>query len=291
MKHGSLGVWFSTNGLDTAELVELAQAVEKGGYETLWYPEALAYEAMSLGSFLLSQTSRLKLATGIANIYARDGMAAVAGHDGLNKIYGGRFTLGLGVSHKPMVSGRRNQAYGKPLTAMREYLEGMEKAGLDPKFALDDRNVVLAALGPKMLELARDKTKGALPYNVTPEHTAMAKEILGPDRLLCVEQKICLTTDASAARASAKRNMKRYMPLPNYYNNWLRLGFSESELADGGNDRFLDAMVAWGSEAQIRERIDAHFAAGATHVCIQPLRPDDSWAPCYRAIEAFAPGR
>src|SRR3546814_1312784 len=148
------------------------------------------YEAMSLGSFLLSETSRLRLATGIANIYARDAMAAVAGHDGLNRIYDGRFTLGLGVSHKPMVSGRRNQTYGKPLTAMREYLEGMEKAGLDPKFALADRNVVLAALGPKMLELARDRTKGALPYNVTPEHTAMARDILGPDQLICVEQKI-----------------------------------------------------------------------------------------------------
>jgi probable F420-dependent oxidoreductase len=152
------------------------------------------------------------------------------------------------------------------------------------------RNVVLAALGPKMLALSRDRTQGALPYNVTPEHTRQAKAILGPDRWLCVEQKICLTTDAGKAREVAAANLSRYMVLPNYRNNWLRLGFTEAELSGRGSDRFLDAMVAWGTADAIRARLKAHVDAGATHVCIQPLHPDGTAAPDWKALEALAPG-
>jgi probable F420-dependent oxidoreductase len=151
------------------------------------------------------------------------------------------------------------------------------------------RNVVLAALGPNMLALARDKAKGAHPYCVTPEHTAMAKDILGPDAWLCVEQKICLVADASRAREVAAKQLARYLGLPNYRNNWLRLGFSEDELAGRGSDRFLDAMVAWGSAEAIQARIDAHFAAGATHVCIQALDPSGAATPDLKALEALAP--
>lgn len=290
MKQRTLGVWFSTNGLETTELVELAQGVERHGYETLWYPESLAYESMALGSFLLAQTTRLKLGSGIANIYARDPAAAAQGHDSLNRLYGGRFVMGLGVSHAPAVEGRRGQTYLKPLSTMRRYLDGIESAGLEPSFRLSNRNIVLAALGPKMLELARERTKGALPYNVTPEHTERARAALGPDRLLCVEQKICLTSDATAARSVAAEQMARYMTLPNYRNNWLRLGFDAEELSGSGAPRFLDAMVAWGKEEDIRRRIDAHFAAGADHVCIQPFRLDGGRGPDWRALEAFAPG-
>ena len=291
MQPGRMGVWFSTNALDAGQIAELATGVEDLGYDVLWYPESLAYESMALGSYLLSQTKRLAMGSGIANLYARDAAAAAQGHDTLNRLYGDRFILGIGVSHAPAVEGRRNQVYRKPLETMRDYLEGMEKAGVEPHFKLDDRNVVLAALGPKMLELARDKTKGALPYNVTPEHTKTAKALLGPDRWLCVEQKVCLTTDEKAARAVAAGQLQRYMSLPNYRNNWLRLGFTEQELAGSGSPRFLDAMVAWGTEAQIRERIDAHFAAGATHVCIQPFRPDGGKMPDWEGLRAFAPRR
>jgi probable F420-dependent oxidoreductase len=208
----------------------------------------------------------------------------------LNRLYDDRFILGLGVSHIPMVEGRRRQTYIGPLTKMRDYVEGIANAGLERSFRRDDRAIVLAALGPKMLELARDQTKGALPYNVTPEHTAMAHEILGPDAWLCVEQKICLTTDAGAARAVAAQQLERYMPLPNYRNNWLRLGFSEDDLSGRGSDRFLDAMVAWGSESEVRARIDAHFDAGATHVCLQPFRPDGGAEPDWDALQVYAPG-
>ena len=141
-----------------------------------------------------------------------------------------------------------------------------------------------------MLALAREKTEGALPYNVPPEHTAQARATLGPDRWLCVEQKVCLTTDAGAARAVAAQHLARYMTMPNYRNNWLRLGFGENELAGRGSDRFLDAMVAWGSAATIHGRIKAHVDAGATHVCIQPLNPDGSGVPDWKALEALAPG-
>lgn len=287
MKPGKLGVWASTNALSREQLVELAQGVERLNYSVLWYPEALAYESMSLGGFLLGHTERLYLASGIANIYARDALTARAGHDTLNCLYGDRFILGLGVSHVPLVEGRRGHKYGKPVTTMRAYLEAFDAAdvGLKPPA----RNVVLAALGPNMLALARERTKGAHPYCVTPEHTAMARDILGPDAWLCVEQKICLIEDASRAREIATNQLARYLTLPNYRNNWLRLGFTEDELTGRGSDRFLDAMVAWGSAEEIQARIDAHFDAGATHVCIQSFDPDGAVMPDWKALEALAP--
>ena len=287
MKMGKTGVWFSIHGLDRAGLAKLAQGIETLKYDVLWYPELVGYESLSLGGFLLGETDRLCLASGIANIYARDAFTAMAGHNTLNALYGDRFVLGLGVSHVPLVEGRRGHKYGKPVATMRAYLDAMASAEVTVKAPA--RNVVLAALGPKMLALAGEKTEGALPYNVTPEYTAEAKKILGPDRWLCVEQKICLTTDAAQARKVAAEHLARYMPMPNYRNNWLRLGFSESELAGGGNHRFLDAMVAWGDEAAIRARLKAHVDAGATHVCIQPLNPDGSNAPDWKALEALAP--
>lgn len=267
--------------------MELAQGVERLNYSVLWYPESLAYESLSLGGFLLSQTNRLCVGSGIANIYARDALTARAGHDTLNCLYGDRFILGLGVSHVPLVEGRRGHTYGKPVATMRAYLDAMEAAeiGLAPP----SRNVVLAALGPKMLALARERTRGAHPYCVTPEHTAMARDILGPDAWLCVEQKICLVADAGRAREVAAKRLAHYLSLPNYRNNWLRLGFTENDLAGHGSDRFLDAMVAWGSAEEIQARIDAHFDAGATHVCIQPFDPDGAPTPDWRALEAFGP--
>lgn len=291
MKQGSLGVWFSTNGLDSTQLVELAQGVERLGYSHLWYPESLAYECLSLGGFLLSRTDSLVLATGIANIYGRDPMAAAQGHDGLNALSGGRFLLGLGVSHIPLVKDRRGHDYGKPVSTMRAYVEAIAEAQVEPRLRMAERNIVLAALGPKMLKLSAETTRGALPYNVTPEHTAMARETLGPDAWLCVEQKICLTTSEADARAVAAQQLTRYMPLPNYRNNWLRQGFNEADLEGSGSPRFLDAMVAWGDEAAVRRRLDEHFQAGATHVCIQPFDPTGAPTPDWRALEAFGPGR
>jgi probable F420-dependent oxidoreductase len=256
----------------------------------LWYPESLSYEAVALAGFLLSQTGQLTIASGIANIYARDAVTSAQGHDSLNALYGGRFILGLGVSHVPLVERARGHAYGKPVATMAAYLDAMAEANIDPTIKLAERAVVLAALGPNMLALSRTASKGALPYCVNPEHTAQAREILGPDAWLCVEQKICLCPDESTARAVASQQMARYLALPNYRNNWLRLGFSEDELAGDGAPRFLDAMVVWGGERQIQDCIEAHRQAGADQVVLQAFRPDGGPGADPAALDAFAPG-
>jgi probable F420-dependent oxidoreductase len=289
MELGKLGVFCFTDALTPAQLIELAQHTERLGYAALWYPEVLNYESFALGSFLLHQTETLIIATGIANIYARDATAAKQGQHTLAKLSGGRFLLGLGVSHVPLVVDTRGHHYGKPVATMRAYLDAMDKAAaIAPPLAAPSPTV-LAALGPRMTALAAVRTAGAMPYNVTPEHTVRARALLGPDKWLCVEQKILLLQDAVKAREIARQTMAFYMPLPNYRNNWLRLGFSEEDLANGGSNRFLDAMVAWGGQAAIQQRIQAHFDAGASHVCIQALRPDGQSGPDLHALAALAP--
>jgi probable F420-dependent oxidoreductase len=238
---GKLGVWFFPDALSAGDIAALAQGAERLNYDTLWYPEGIGFETFGFGGFVLSETDRLRVASGIANIYARDAVTAIAGHNTLNKLHGDRFILGLGVSHVPLVEGFRGHTYGKPVTTMRAYLDAMEAAKLS--VTVPERNIVLAALGPNMLALARERTKGAHPYLVIPEHTARAREILGSDAWLCVEQKVCLTTDASQAREVAANVLSLYLPWPNYRNNWLSLGFTEDELSGRGSDRFLDAMV------------------------------------------------
>jgi probable F420-dependent oxidoreductase len=285
-----LGVWCFTDALTPAQLRELAQHTERLGYGALWYVEAFGYESFSLGSFLLKQTETLIIAAGIANIYARDATAMKQGQHSLAKFSGGRFLLGMGVSHRPLVEDLRGHHYGRPIATMRAYLDAMERVtALAPELEDPPPPMVLAALGPKMMELATARTAGALSYNVTPQHTAQAREVIGPDKWLCVEQKILLVQDPTKAREIARQTLAFYMPLPNYRNNWRRLGFSEAELANGGSDRFLDAMVAWGDESVIQQRIQEHFDAGANHVCIQPLNPEGHPMPDLNALAAFAP--
>jgi len=166
-----------------------------------------------------------------------------------------------------MVEGVRGHVYDKPVPTMRRYLDGVYE---DPSNAAE-WPLVIAALGPLMLKLAAERTAGAVPYNVTPEHTRAARAALGPDKLLAVEQKVCLQTDPNAARGLARGELHRYMTLTNYRNNWLRMGFTEVDLANGGSDRFIDAMVLWGDPATITRGLRAHLGAGATQVCIQPV--------------------
>lgn len=284
MKLGRLGVWYSTDKLDGAGLAELARVVEQSGYSALWYPESRGYESMSLAGHLLSQSSKLVIGSSIANIYARDSFTAQRAMVSLNNWYGGRFILGLGVSHIPMVEGLRGHRYDKPLAAMRGYLDGIHKglpAGEEPP-------VMVAALGPKMLALSGEKARGAVPYNVTPRHTAQAAAILGPGKSLAVEQKVTLETDPAKARVLGRKELLRYMTLPNYRNNWLREGFSEADLADGGSDRFIDAMVLWGDAATVKKGLHAHFEAGATHVCLQPVHADGDFAARDRMLKVLA---
>ena len=284
MNLGRLGVWYSTDKLKGGQLADLVRTVEGNGYSALWYPESRGYESLALAGFLLSKSERLIVGSSIANIYARDSFTARRGLVSLNDLYGGRFVLGLGVSHVPMVEGLRGHRYDKPLSAMRGYLDGLYKDLPDA----DAAPVVLAALGPKMLALIAQRTRGAVPYNVTPRHTAQAAKILGPGKWLAVEQKVTVETDAARARALGRKELARYMVLPNYRNNWLREGFSEADLADGGSDRFIDSMVLWGDADKVKAGLRAHFAAGATHVCLQPVHADGDFAARDRMLAALA---
>jgi probable F420-dependent oxidoreductase len=289
MELGKYGVFTFTDVLSPDQLAECARRVEQLGYSTLWYPEAFNYETMALGGYLLSHTETLIVASGIANIYARDAAAAAMGHNTLNTLYGGRFILGLGVSHAPLVTDVRGHEYKKPVTTMRAYLDGMDQAWEALGGAPANKQVMLAALGPNMLKLAGERTLGVLPYNVTPPHAGVARQQVGAGGLVCAEQKVCLTTDAVEARAAARAALAPYMPLPNYYKNWFRLGFDQSDLENGGSDRLMDAMVNWGSADEIKAKLQVHFDQGANQVVIQPIRPDGQPGPDWDALEALAP--
>ena len=262
-----------------AEGRELAQEVEALGYGALWFPEAVGRDALVASTLLLDATEHIVAATGIVPLYARDPLALNAGWRTIAATFPGRFLLGVGVSHKPMVEGLRSTGYRPPLAAMHDYLMAMDAALYMGPSSPEPPRRVLAALGPKMLELARDHADGAHPYNVTPEHTASARAILGPGKILAVEQKAALTTDVAARRELARRTLRVYMDLPNYTNNWKRLGFTGDDLAAGGSDRLLDAMVAGGDEDAVAARVRAHLDAGADHVCVQVLGADlpGSW--------------
>lgn len=280
---GRVGIWYgSIDALPTPEAQRAAQVVEELGFGALWVAEAVGRDPFVSSAVLLSATTDLKLATGIANIYARDPMTMVAGQKTLAEAYPGRFLLGLGVSHGHLVAGVRKHDYSKPYSYMVEYLAKMDKALFMAKGPEDDGGRLLAALGPKMLELAATSANGAHPYFTTPEHTAIARETMGPDALLAPEQMVVLSTDADEARRIGRAGMKIYLGLPNYWNNLVRLGFTDADRENGGSDRLVDAIVAWGTPEQIAERVAQHHAAGADHVCVQVLQdgtamPEQQW--------------
>jgi probable F420-dependent oxidoreductase len=284
----SIGVWAALDGLSAEGAAQFAKRVEGWGYGALWIPEAVGREVFSSAAWLLANTAKLVVASGIANIYARDALAAASAQKGLNEQSGGRFLLGLGVSHAPLVKDLRQHEYGKPVATMRTYLQAMAAAPYKSIPPPAPPQTVLAALGPKMLELSAELADGAHPYNVTPEHTREARSILGKGKLLCVEQGVILETDAAQARASARKFLQLYMGLPNYVNNWRRLGFTDSDFAGGGSDRLIDAVIAWGDEKAIRARLDEHRQAGADHVCIQAIGA--THLPDERVLSLLAPG-
>ncbi len=274
MKLGKRAVWAGLDGYTAKEAAAFARRIEEWGYGTLWIPEGLGREPLSLAAWLLANTERLTVATGITNIYGRDARTAKVAQLALNEQSGGRFLLGLGVSHKPFVEGFRGHVYGKPIAAMTGYLDAMAQVQYMAPQPAEPPKTVIAALGPKMLEVARDKADGAHPYFVTPEHTAEARRILGPGKLLCPEQMVLLESDAAKAREQARKAIPIYLGAANYRNNLLRLGFTEADMDGGGSDRLVDAIVAWGDAAAINARIEEHLEAGADQVCIQALGRD-----------------
>ena len=286
---GRIGVWCWQNHLSIEESVAFAQKVESLGYGALWIPEAVGREPFTHLAYLAGRTSSLVLATGIANIWARDAMTMAAAHKTLVEISGNRFLLGLGVSHAALVEGLHGHRYHKPLSYMRGYLDKMADAQYDAPTPVNKPPIILGALRERMLTLAHDKADGAHPYFVPPTHTAKARRILGPDKILAPAQAVVLETDPARARARARQYVKRYVPrLPNYKNNMLGLGYTEADFNNGCSDRLVDDIVAWGDVESIKARLLAHYEAGANHVCILPLsvrgqRPD--WA----ALEPLAP--
>lgn len=280
MKLGRIGIW--TNTLDAqpaAKAREGAAELERLGFAAIWVPESIRREALSNAGLLLAATSRIAVATGIANIYARDAMTMAAGQKTLSEAFPGRFLLGLGVGHQPNVEHLRGHVYGKPVATMRTYLEAMAKAPYDSVEPPQKPETILAALGPEMLKLAAEMTSGAHPYFVPVAHTRRAREILGPKAVLAPEQAVVLETDAGKARSIARRHAQNYLRLANYVNNLKRLGYTEADLANGGSDRLIDDVIAWGEPDDVVSRVDAHFAAGADHVCLQVLAEDQLALP------------
>jgi probable F420-dependent oxidoreductase len=291
MPLGQLGVWASMDGMTATAAAAFAGRVESWGYGALWIPESRGRNVFVISSWLLANTKTLGVATGIANIYARDAQASAAAQLALAEQSGGRFLLGLGVSHVPLVEGLRGHTYGKPVATMRAYLEGMRRATYAAPAPTDTPATVIAALGPKMLALAGSHSGGAHPYLVSPAHTREARRIMGPGKLLCPEQTVLAETDPTRARRISRAWIGRYLELPNYRENLLRLGYAATDLAGGGSDRLIDEIIAWGDAAHIRRRVDEHWAAGADHVCIQALNPDEAAPalPDERLLAALAP--
>ena len=273
MDIGRIGLWQGVlDQQPSGRVREVVAELEEMGWPTVWIPEAVGRDPFVSASVMLGATTTLKIATGIAQIHARHPMTTAAAQKTLAEAYDNRFLLGIGVSHGPLVEGIRKLDYSKPYSYMVEYLDAMDGAMYMAAGPDEDPPTVLAALGPRMLALAAERTAGAHPYFVPPEHTATAREIMGPDALLAPEQKVCLETDPAAARALARENMAFYLDLPNYVNNLLRLGFTEEDVAQH-SDRLVDAIVAWGDLDAVTARIAAHHDAGADHVAVQVLAP------------------
>jgi probable F420-dependent oxidoreductase len=291
---GRVGIW--THYLDLLRAGEAQDAVaelDDLGYAAVWIPETVTRDPLVASALFLGASERIVVGTGIASIWGRDAQAMAASHRTLSEAYPGRFILGLGVSHQVLVETVRGHTYDKPLTAMREYLEGMDRAIVLSPEPAEPAVRVLAALRPKMLELSASHAQGAHPYNTTPEHTAQARAVLGAGALLLPEQAVVLDPDPTSARAKGREHLSRYLGLPNYENAWRFLGLGDDDFADGGSDRLVDAVVAWGDVDAIVARVDAHLEAGADHVAVQLLLGGiaDDPRPQWRELASALTGR
>ncbi|MEY4339787.1 MAG: hypothetical protein RLZ14_1637 [Actinomycetota bacterium] len=280
MDIGRVGLW--TFQLDLQPMRRAQEAVaelDELGFGCIWVPEAVGREPFANASLLLAGGTRIAVATGIASIHARTAMTMQAGWKTVSEAYPGRFLLGLGVSHQPMVEGVHGHAYDKPYSTMVNYLDAMDRGMFFATGPSEPPQRVLAALGPKMLRLSAERGLGAHPYFVPVEHTAIAREAMGAGPLLAPEQAVVFETDPTKARDMARRHMATYLSLPNYTNNLKRLGWSDGDITAGGSDALVDAIVAWGDLDRISARVKAHLDAGADHVCVQVLPADPSGLP------------
>ncbi len=288
MELGKLGVLGLLDTLTSAETGQFAQKIERLGYSALWFPEQLGREMFSFASYLLSQTERLIVGTGVAIAFSYEPIVTASAAKTLSELFGDRFILGLGVSNKAY-NAQRGVGYERPVVFMREYLAKMRTAPYGAPLPRQETPIVIAAMMPQMVQLAATETRGTLTYLTTTEQIARYRTALGPHPWLCAVQLVMLETDTANARARARRYLQMYLAIEHYPHRWRGLGFSEADFANGGSDRLVDAIVAWGDERKIRERIADQFKAGATHVCMIPLDPRGGVRPDERAIEALAP--
>jgi probable F420-dependent oxidoreductase len=282
------GVFCFLDGMTGEQTGQFARKVERLGYSSLWFPELFGREIFTHASYLLSSTDKLIVAAAVAVAQKREPVTTLGAANTLAELFEGRFILGLGVSHRELQE-MRGLGYEKPYTYMREYLATMKSApeyqAPKPKQAPP---VVLGALLPKMTQLAASETQGTHTYFVPPEHTVRTRAAIGKDKWICAAQAVYLETDPAQARAAARKYMSFYLTLRTYSKHLGPMGFGPDDIANGGSDRLVDAIVAWGTEDKIRERIDAHYKAGATHVCILPITSDGSMRPDELTLEALA---
>jgi probable F420-dependent oxidoreductase len=276
VKLNGVGIWTAQFDFQPAGVIrDTVRELEALGYGTLWVGENVGREPISQSAILLSATQRLTVATAVANIWARDPLSMAAAHQTLSEAYPERFILGLGVSHTTLVNDVRGLRYQRPVRAMHDYLTAMDQLGDRYRAVRASTTVrLIGALGPRMLHLAATHADGAHTYLVPPEHTATARQILGPGKLLVPEQAVVLESDKARAHDIARRHLRRYLPLRNYTDNLRRVGFTTADFENHGSDGLIDALVAWGDEAAIANRIAQHRLAGADHICIQVLDPD-----------------
>ncbi len=294
---GRVGIWSIDLDLQPmARAQEAAIELEELGFRCIWVPEAVGREPFASCALLLAATKNLTMATGIASMHARSATTMAAGWKTLTEKFGDRFLLGIGASHQHLAEKVHRSKYAKPFSAMVEYLDAMDKAVFFAAPPTTAPRRVLAALGPKMLQLSAQRGLGAHPYFVPVEHTAGAREILGEDALLAPEIAVVFDTNSETARATARKHMLTYNRLPNYANNLLRLGYSQSDIAGPDkmpSDKMVDAIVAWGTLETVVKRIEAHIAAGANHVSVQVLSsqagelPTTQWRELATALNSF----
>jgi probable F420-dependent oxidoreductase len=284
---GSIGVFAGPlNGQPATAQRQFVQEMERLGYGTLWYGESFAREAFAQGALYLAATERLIVASGIANIWARDPSAMANGGRTLAEAWPGRFILGLGVGHAPAVRARGHN-YERPFSAMQEYLDGMASAQWrGPE--IESPPVVLAALGPRMVGLAGERTAGAYPYFTTTAHVREVRGILGPEPFIAADLPVVLAGDHAAARAIGDRHLAYYLGAANYRNNLVRIGWAEADLEKPGSDALFDAIVAWGDLDQIAARIAERFEAGPDQVVLNLISADPS-APPLSELRQLAP--
>jgi probable F420-dependent oxidoreductase len=284
----TLGVFGFLDGLTGARTLELACRVEALGYSALWIVESgIGRDAIAHASYLLGGTSKLIIGSGVASVWARQPSTMACGARGAAELSGGRFILGMGINNKESAA-MRGRTYEKPVEYMRGYVSEVRSAMYSAPAPPEDPPIVLGANNRKMVELASG-TDGIISYFVTPEHTAWARGTLGSDKWVCAEQAVMLETDAVKARTAAREYVSFYLSIPVYTNNLSRFGFSDHDFRSGGSDRLVDAIVAWGGEDKLRERVAAHYQAGATHVCVLPLSSAGGLIPDLRVLEGLAP--